>query len=219
MRILSIFALVLSASVAGAQPVDPFEKWEKEIAGIEQRWKDSPPKKGGVVFAGSSSIRLWKLTAVFPDAINAGFGGSVIRDSTHFASRLVLPHEPTTVVFYAGDNDIANKRTPEQVREDFQAFVKSIHEKFPKARILFLAIKPSVKRWEMFDQQKKANAQVKDFCEKDTRLKYLDTVTPMLGLDGKPIPELFVQDGLHLSEKGYAIWNDLVKKNLSMDRK
>jgi hypothetical protein len=33
----------------------------------------------------------------------------------------------------------------------------------------------------------------------------------MLGADGKPRPELFVQDGLHLNEAGYTLWNALLR--------
>ena len=218
MNRLLAFASVLFASAACAQgpPVDPFAHWEREIAGIGARLREAPPKAGGVLFAGSSSIRLWDVPKSFPDlpALNVGFGGSEIRDSTHFAARLILPHKPSAVVFYAGDNDIAAGRTPEQVRDDFRAFAKVVHEKRPKTRILWLAVKPSLKRWEMFDTQKSANALVKELCGKDDRLVYIDTVTPMLGTDGRPVPDLFVKDGLHLSEKGYALWNGLVKTHL-----
>lgn len=219
MKTFALLAIASLCAPAFAQkdpkvpPANPFEKWEKEIAAIEKRLKDSPPKKGGVSFAGSSSIRLWKLEKPFPEAVNVGFGGSVVRDTTHFAGRILLPHEPATIVFYAGDNDIAGNRKPEQVRDDFQAFAKLIHDKLPKTKILWLAIKPSLKRWEMFGQQKAANALVKELCEKDSRLVFVDTVTPMLGTDGKPIPDLFVKDGLHMTDKGYALWNELVKKH------
>lgn len=214
----SVVIVLVLAVVATAQNPNPFEKWEKEIVGIETRLKTSPPKKGGVFFAGSSSIRLWKLDEPFPGATNVGFGGSQIRDTTHFATRIIVPHEPAMIVFYSGDNDIASKRTPTQVRDDFAAFTKVIHEKLPKTRILFLAIKPSIKRWEMYDQQKSANALVKEACSADKRLTYLDTVSIMLDSDGKPPAKLFVKDGLHLSEAGYALWNDLVKKHLQPTR-
>ncbi len=199
------------------QPADPFAKWEKEVAAIEKRLKETPPAKGGVVFAGSSSIRLWDLKKSFPDlnAVNAGFGGSQIPDSTHFAPRLILPHEPKAVVFYAGDNDLAAKRTPTQLRDDFAAFVKAVHEKLPKAKIHFIPVKPSLKRWELFDRQKEANALVKEFCAKDPRLGYIDIVPVMLGGDGKPIEDLFVKDGLHLSPKGYELWTKAVTKALA----
>src|SRR5262245_40385901 len=37
-----------------------FEKWEKEIAAYEQADRTSLPPKGGLLFIGSSTIRLWK---------------------------------------------------------------------------------------------------------------------------------------------------------------
>lgn len=212
---MSSLLLVLLAFIQ--QPTDPFAKWEKEVAAIEKRLKDAPPAKGGVAFAGSSSIRLWDLKKSFPDlsTVNVGFGGSQIPDSTHFAPRILLPLEPKTIVFYAGDNDLAANRTPKQVRDDFAAFAKAIHEKLPKTKILFIAVKPSLKRWDIYDKQKEANALVKKFCEKDSRLGFVDIVSVMLGPDGKPIEDLFVKDGLHLSPKGYELWTKAVTKALA----
>ncbi|MBL8866224.1 MAG: hypothetical protein KF873_14295 [Gemmataceae bacterium] len=208
-------SLFLSVAVLAADP-ESFERWEKEIAGIEKRLAAAPPAKGGVVFAGSSSIRLWNLEKSFPGKgyVNVGFGGSEIRDTTHFAARILLPLEPKAIVFYAGDNDIAKKRTPAQVRDDFNAFAKAVHAKLPKARILYLPVKPSIARWKLYDTQKEANALVKSACEADPRLTYVDLVPATLGADGKPKPEFFVKDGLHLSEAGYKAWSDIVRKAL-----
>ncbi len=208
-------SLLLSAAVLAADP-ESFERWEKEIAGIEKRLAAAPPAKGGVVFAGSSSIRLWNLEKSFPGKgyVNVGFGGSEIRDTTHFAARILLPLEPKAIVFYAGDNDIAKKRTPAQVRDDFNAFAKAVHAKLPKTRILYLPVKPSLARWKLYDVQKEANALVKSACEADPRLTYVDLVPATLGADGKPKPEFFVKDGLHLSEAGYKAWSDIVRKAL-----
>ena len=209
------FALVLSTLVLSAEP-ELFERWEKEIAAIEKRLAMNPPAKGCVFFAGSSSIRLWNLAKSFPDQkyVNVGFGGSEIRDTTHFVDRFLVPFEPRAIVFYAGDNDIAKKRTPEQVRDDFAAFVKAVRAKLPKAKIYYLPVKPSIARWSMYGIQTKANAYVKSACEADKLLGYIDTVPVTLGTDGKPKPELFVKDGLHLSEAGYAAWSAVVKKTI-----
>lgn len=190
------------------EPPLKFLRWEGEIRGIEKRLADKPPAKGGVVFAGSSSVRLWDVAKSFPDqpAANVGFGGSQIPDCTFFVPRLVLTYEPKTVVFYAGDNDIAAGRTPEQVRDDFTAFVAAIHDKLPKCRILFLAVKPSPSRAKVLDVQTKANELVKAACAKDDRLQFVDVATPLLGPDGKPDPDLYQKDLLHLNAKGYEKW-------------
>jgi lysophospholipase L1-like esterase len=206
---------ILSVAI---QPADAerFAKWEKEVAAIEKRLADAPPKPGGVLFYGSSSIRLWDLKKSFPKKpyLNAGFGGSEVRDCTHFLPRLVTPHKPAVVVFYAGDNDIASGRKAEQVAEDFKAFCMALHKELPECRVLYLPVKPSLARWSKFEEQKKANALMKDLCSADKRLVYIDTVPGMLGADGKPIPDLFVKDGLHMSPAGYEKWTALVSAAL-----
>lgn len=213
MQLLFALSVVAGAAAQPEKPADRFARWEKEVAAIEKRLAEKPPKPGCVIFAGSSSIRLWNLDKSFPDAgyVNVGFGGSQIPDSTHFAARLITPHRPKAVVFYAGDNDIAANRTPEQVLADFKAFCAAV----PDGRILFLAVKPSVARWKRFDVQKKANALVREFCESDARLAFIDTVPLMLGPDGMPVADLFVKDGLHLSAAGYEKWTAAVRAALA----
>src|SRR5712691_4050334 len=133
------------ARPAGAADDKAFARWEKTIAAFEQQDKDKPPPKNAVLFAGSSSIRLWDLPKYFPgmDVINRGFGGSEVADSVHFADRLIVKHKPRIVVLYAGDNDIAAGKTPERVLADFKAFVKAVHAGLPKTKIVYISIKPS----------------------------------------------------------------------------
>jgi lysophospholipase L1-like esterase len=202
-----------ATAAARAQDRPDFGKWEKAVAAFEQQDKEKPPPKHAVLFAGSSSIRLWDLPKAFPglDVVNRGFGGSQVADSVHFAPRLILKHEPRLVVFYAGDNDIAAGKLPERVYEDFQALVQAIHKELPKTKVVFLAIKPSLARWAQVEKQRQANALVEGLCKKDDRLLYLDVFKPMLGEDGKPRPELFAKDGLHLNEKGYELWASLLQ--------
>lgn len=213
---LALLFAPLVLSLSAAQDKQAPARWEKAIAAFEKQDRESPPPKGAVLFVGSSSIRLWDLKKSFPDlpTINRGFGGSQIADSTHFAARLVNKHAPQVVVFYAGDNDIATKKTPERLLEDFRAFVKAVHAALPGTKILFIAVKPSPRRWEMFAQQQKANALIEAYCRRDERLHYLDVVTPMLGKDGMPRGELFAKDRLHLSAEGYQLWNGLLAPQL-----
>jgi lysophospholipase L1-like esterase len=212
-----LFVAAVQPPVAPApRAVDPFARWEKNIAAIEKRLKADPPAPGAVFFAGSSSIVFWDLKKWFPDKdyVNVGFGGSVIRDSTHFAPRILTLHKPGTIVFYAGDNDIAQNRTPEEVLGDFRAFVATVRKDNPGCRVFFIPVKPSIARWKRYDTQTKANALVRDACAKGEHLGYIDIVPLMLGADGAPDPELFVKDGLHLSPKGYELWTAEVNKAL-----
>jgi lysophospholipase L1-like esterase len=211
-----VLVCAAAASHAGAQapgPAPQADQWAKEIAAFEQRDAPTPPPPGGIVFVGSSSIRLWDLERSFPGlpAINRGFGGSQIADSVRYADRLVIRHKPRTVVFYAGDNDLAAGKTPAAVAADFKAFVAKVHAQLPETRIAFIGIKPSLQRWALISKVREANALVRDFCTGNDRLGFVDVDGPMLGWDEKPRKDLLVEDGLHLTPKGYELWTALVR--------
>ncbi|MEM9353426.1 MAG: GDSL-type esterase/lipase family protein [Planctomycetota bacterium] len=172
----------------------------------------APSEPGGVVFVGSSSIRLWKLGESFPEwsALNRGFGGSELCDSVHYFDLLVAKHKPAAVVLYAGDNDVAAGKTAERVHADFRAFAAKLDAALPECRLLYVAIKPSLSRWDKAAEMKRANDLIAADCGEDERHTFVDIWAPMLGGDGRPRKELFVSDGLHLSKEGYAFWNEAV---------
>ena len=210
---LTVAGLLLAAAAAAAGQTPPAERFQKEIAAFEAADKASPPPKGEIVFVGSSTIRLWDTAAAFPDLkiINRGFGGSWLADTVRFAERIIIPYEPRLVVVYAGDNDIRDGWTSEQVAIEFEKLVAIIHGKLPRTRILYLGIKPSILRWLYDQRMDNANDLIRAICEKDDRLAFLDIGGVMLGWDEKPRPELFVADGLHLTPEGYRIWNAVVR--------
>jgi len=187
-------------------------RWEPAIKAFEKQDQSNPPKPGGVLFVGSSSIRGWNLEKYFPkkNFINRGFGGSEISDSIHFADRIIIKHKPKTVFLYAGDNDIAKGKTPQQVFEDFQKFVKTVHGRLPKTHICFIAIKPSLKRWNLVDKMKAANTLIEQKCQGSKQFHYIDIFSPMLNKSGEPKKELFLADGLHLNHQGYLLWKKQV---------
>ena len=204
--------------IASVSADNDSSRWEKYIARFEAADKKQMPQPDGVLFIGSSSIRMWKtLEQDFPGlpVINRGFGGSQIADSNHFAGRIVHPYKPRQIVLYAGDNDVAGGKSPERVLADFQQFLKTVRAKLPKVRVSFIAIKPSLSRWKLSGKMAMANSLVRNTCSKDKRLDYIDIWQPMLDDNGKPRPDLFLGDGLHLNAKGYALWTSIVKPHLA----
>jgi lysophospholipase L1-like esterase len=191
-----------------------YSRWESSIASYEQKDDDDAPPPGGIVFVGSSSIRGWKTLAEdFPGlpVIGRGFGGSQLIDSTMYAHRIVLPYRPAAVAIYAGDNDIGYGKSAEQVFRDFKVLAATLHAADPKLEIGFIAIKPSLKRWQLWPDMDRANRMVADLAASDERITYLDVATPMLGSDGKPLKEFFVKDGLHMTRAGYKTWASVVR--------
>jgi lysophospholipase L1-like esterase len=188
------------------------DKWEKDIAAFEAPDLKSPPPQNEIVFVGSSSIRLWKSTEAFPDlkVINRGFGGSEIADSLKYADRIILPCKPRIVVLFAGGNDINAGKTPEKVAEDFKALVARIHAALPKTKVYYISLFPNVKRRAQDEKCRKLNDLIQTFTKSDARLGYIDTASRMRAADGGPRPELLREDGLHMNDDGYKIWNEIV---------
>ncbi len=189
------------------------QQWEADIEAFEAADEAEPPPKGGVLFVGSSSIRMWTtLASDFPSVpvINRGFGGSELTDVIHFADRIVLPYDPGMIFLYEGDNDIANGASAAEVAAAFDRFVQLVRQRLPETRIAFIAIKPSPSRLQMMGEMKKANELIREQAASDDRLEYVDVFTPMLDADGQPRSELFLDDALHLNEDGYALWKEIV---------
>lgn len=195
--------------------------FEAEILAYEAADRQSPPPKGGVLFIGSSSIRLWStLKEDFPElpVINRGFGGSIIADSIRYTPRIVLPYQPRMIVFYAGSNDIARGLTPEQVRKDFETFVTGVRADLPETRIAFVSINPSVSRIAQRDRVVEANRLVEEYIKeqsaKGAKLTYLDSYSKLLSPEGMPRPEILRKDGLHLNSDGYVLWKSVLKPRI-----
>ncbi len=189
------------------------EPFQTEFEAFEQQDRLAPPPQGAVLFLGSSSIRRWSsLAQDFPSiaTINRGFGGSQIVDSIRHADRIVIPHNPSTLVFYAGENDLATGKSPEQVCKDFQLLVTRLRAALPGIRIAFISIKPSPCRANLLDPIQKTNALIRGWARTQPRLDFVDAFGPMLDGTGAPRSELFNEDGLHMNSKGYALWTGLL---------
>ena len=186
-----------------------YTKFEKEVAAYEAADRQKPPEKGGILFIGSSTIRLWKtLPADFPDhpVINRGFGGTEIVDSTHFADRLIFPHEPKQIFLRAGGNDIHAGRLPKEVAADFAEFVRVVHARLPKTEILYIALSPAPARWGEADKNRELNRLIRELALNMPRVGYVDAYDISLTPEGRAArPELFMKDRLHFAPEGYKL--------------
>ncbi len=197
-------------------------RFENTIVQFEQSDKERPPPENATLFVGSSSIRMWKTLKqdMHPlTVINRGFGGSQFTDAIHFVGRIVTLYKPSMIVIYEGDNDIAAKKTPETVFKDYRRFVGIVRDSLPEVPVFFMTIKPSPRRWSMWDDMKKANELIEQYTRLHDGLEYIDVSTPMLDDNGKVRPEIFLEDNLHMNPAGYRLWTSIIKPLLTEYRK
>ena len=193
------------------------DQWEEAIRSFQENDRRNPPPQGGVVFLGSSSFRRWELDKSFLEhgLINRGFGGFHMQDALKYLDRLVLPLKPRTIFLYEGVNDLANGKCPGTVAHESGELVQRVHGALPETKIVFVCIKPSIRRWHLIDAVRDANARIRKSTELHGLLDSVDIDAPLLGPDGRPNPECYVEDSLHLSETGYALWAERVGRHLN----
>ena len=219
-RVLAaLVALALSGpSLASGTPKSAVvARWGDSLAAFEKSDQAARPAPGGVLFVGSSSIRLWPQ---LPDdfrqvtVINRGFGGSTMADCSLLADQLVVQYRPRHVVVYAGDNDLAEGRTPQQVLESFQEFVRTVRNELPDARISYISVKPSPVREPLLDRAREVNTLVSRYLAELPNASYIDVFTPMLDGEGRPRTDLYGPDRLHMNAAGYKLWKQLIATHI-----
>jgi lysophospholipase L1-like esterase len=146
--------------------------------------------------------------------VNLGFGGSTLAACVWFFDRIMEPYSPRHIVIYAGENDLGDGRTPEEVYIFFCQMLACLQRRFPHVPMTYISIKPSITRWSLAKTVRYANQLIKAEIDKSNgKYYYLDIFDRMLDANGLPAKDLYDTDGLHLSRKGYLIWKDAVSQH------
>ncbi|WP_375289808.1 GDSL-type esterase/lipase family protein [Qipengyuania sp.] len=184
-----------------------------EIGEFAFRDKVLMPEPCKLLFVGSSSIRLWvgleRDFAVF-EPIQRGFGGSQTEDANRYFDQLVARYKPAKIVLYEGENDINAGKSVDVVEADLREFLDLKTNALGSTPVYYIATKPSPSRWAQYEKQKALNARMKALAEARDDLVYIDIVSGMLDDDGKPRPDIFVSDNLHMNHRGYEKWRAAV---------
>ncbi|MFS4494610.1 GDSL-type esterase/lipase family protein [Maribacter sp. 2308TA10-17] len=209
-----LYILVALPIFLSGQEMPPFFE---EVEAIEKKYDSLWDKsKETIVFTGSSSIRIWNdLEEMFPEhqIVNSGFGGSQASDLLNYCNKLILKYKPKKVFIYEGDNDISVGKKSKEIIKDILAIISEVRTQNSATKIVLISAKPSIARWNLKRNYKKLNRKFKKLSRKDADLLYVDVWKPMLE-KGKLKQDIFIEDGLHMNAKGYAIWYSTIKPYL-----
>jgi len=210
--IKTFFALFSLILILEDNP-DPL-RFKDEINTYIESDKSNPPPEDCYLFIGSSSMRMWKsLQEDFPGypVINRGFGGSHFSDAIYYFNDLVLAYNPKKIIIYEGDNDIASSKSPKKIMKGLKTLLGLIRDNLDHPDIAIISAKPSPRRWNLKDKYENLNAKFENLASKSQDLTYIDVYTYMLNDKGQPEPELFLEDSLHMTGKGYMIWEEQIR--------
>ncbi len=193
--------------------------YEDDIRRVEEI-KAAAHEEPKIIFYGSSSIRLWKnLQQDFAGfkPLNLGFGGSTMASCIWFFNRVMKGMNPTSVFIYAGDNDLGDGRHPEEVFIFFKQMVNEVRKRFGDIPTFYISIKPSIKRFNIIEQIKFTNKIIEEEIRNsnDPNLYYVNIFDRMLDQNRYPRRDLFEAEGLHINEKGYQMWKEIIMQTVS----
>lgn len=207
-KILAILSIIIFSQVYFSQTKPAF--WDD----IEQFKKiDNVTKtpENAVLLVGSSSFTMWKdVGDYFPGTtfINRGFGGSSLFDLNFYSKELLKPYKPKQIIIYCGENDFASNENlkPREVFNRFKHFYAEIRKYHPNIPVSYISIKLSLSREKLWPKFVATNSMIRKFMERKANADYIDIIKPMTGPDRQPRKDLFLEDQLHLTPKGYKIW-------------
>ncbi len=196
------------------------ETFRDEINEFKRLDKENFPEKGKILFTGSSSIRFWDSLEedMEPlEILNRGFGGAQISHVIYHFEDIIKPYNPKAIVFFCGTNDLTALKTPEETLKDFKKFLNLVRNEFGNIKVYVIGIKPTVDRLYLDKEERIYNSSIKLLASDDAYLEYINVWDPMLNQDGTRMPELFIEDGLHMNKKGYEVWTKKVRESLGKD--
>lgn len=191
---------------------DP-SRFKDQINELTAKTYNFSPDKKLVVFAGSSSIRMWNdVAGYFPghNVINNGFGGSHFSDLLHFYNELIVQRKPDILFIYEGDNDIASGKKPGKIMKEAKKLHKNIQQDLPETHVVFISPKPSIARVQLKNEYISFNKKLEKYCRKQENVDFADVWNPMLDNKGNVFKDVFLEDGLHMNKKGYDIWGKVI---------
>jgi lysophospholipase L1-like esterase len=211
MRILLVFLLL--CSLVGNGQEAPFAA---EISAFSRQDSLQAPPSRPILFVGSSSFRLWEsLQQDFKGkkVLNRGFGGASIPDVVRYAEETIFRYNPSRIIFYCGENDLAGSDTisAQTVVDRFSGLFTQIRRRLPGVPFTFVSIKPSPSRAHLMPKMAEANRAIRAFLKQHPHTSFVDVFMPMLNDAGRPRSELFVADSLHMNRQGYLLWSKLLQ--------
>ena len=164
-----------------------------------------------ILLTGDSLIEFYDWQSRFPvfDIDNEGIAGETVRGLLYGLPYLKDRVEiPDAVVVMIGTNNLA--MDDYGFLGDYQKIIEKLKEWYPEARVAITSLLPLYLPWLAPDAVQRLNESLEKIAEK-FGVDFLD-VFSQFRVAGSGERDLFLEDGVHLSDGGYAVWALVLEK-------
>lgn len=188
--------------------------YETQIKGKYSAFNDLRVDSGDIVFIGNSLVEGFRINEYFPGKKikNRGVGGS---ETIHLIDKLpgIVRKKPGKLFIEIGVNDIVKGQSSETILENLKQIISIARKESPLTKIYVHSLLPTTDEYTIYnDVIRKYNSQLEPYCASN-------------GIDYIGLYNLFenkgrlngalTYDGIHLNDKGYAIWVNAIKGHIN----
>ncbi len=224
MKVELLFLMLLVFAI-GCSPIkqyaDAAQQWERDMEIFDSLSVADPGSDEAILFAGSSSIRLWddieRDMSPYP-VIRRGYGGAAYSDLAYFINRIVAPLSFKALVLFAG-NDIWGRpedRTPSEIRKLANYIIRQVSRNRPDLQIFIIEVTHVPAREHLVPDIDKQNQVLRSLCNRSENVHWIATRDIYLDEKNRVRRELFRTDEIHQNKLGYQLWTDAIKKELRL---
>jgi lysophospholipase L1-like esterase len=182
-------------------------------------FKREPIVKGRVMMVGNSITEggQWKKLLNDTTIINRGISGDV---TFGLINRMhdIIDRRPSKLFLLIGINDISRNTPDDLIAKNIFFFIMNVRQGSPNTQIFLQSILPTNDHFKnlypAFIGKRahilKVNESLSKY-EKVLGYTFIDLNSHFCDADGN-MEAQYTQDGLHLNEKGYLLWVDVLKK-------
>lgn len=167
-----------------------------------------------ILFIGHSLIEFFDWHRRFPahEVANLGMAGETV-EGLFSRVDLIIDRHPSAdvIVIMTGLNNIAIN--------DFgfvsscAGIIRRLSAAYTSARILLTSILPTMLEFVTNESIKEVNVSMSNLAG-DLNIEFMDIYNLFVDKEGEPLSDLYLDDGVHLSDKGYAVWSKEIEKLL-----
>ncbi len=172
-----------------------------------------------ILFLGDSITHRYDLNKYYKNKhiVNSGEEGNLTSNILDNMEDRVYRYNPSKVFLLIGTNDIAWEKSPDEIVDNISKIVDNIKSNRKNAAIYVESIYPTNNEVKQSnagirsnDKIDRTNEKIEQLC-KNEDITYIDINSSLKNDNGK-LKEEYSEDGLHISDKGYEIITDIIKK-------
>ena len=167
-----------------------------------------------LLFIGDSLIEYFDWQERFPkhSVYNMGVAGETV-EGLYSRLQVVYSHvdEAYAVFIMTGINNLA--MGDKKFITAYRKIVKGLKKQYSSSRIFVQSLLPVLFPWLSNDEITDMNRKLTKMAEEEN-VFYLDIYSLFLEQGGGVVKDYLLDDGVHVSEKGYLVWSGEVEKHL-----